>query len=109
VGLERPGHNLYLSIAVEIGLVGLGLFAVALLAEWAALRATPLAAALGAAIIAVLVADVVEGFLWFKLLWLPFMLVSIATDVRVRVRAPERSGVVDWPPARLVPLVGERA
>jgi O-antigen ligase len=103
VGLERPGHNLYLSIAVEIGLVGLGLFVLAVMAEWAALSATPLAAALGGAVIAVLVADVVEGFLWFKHFWLPFMLVRIATDVRSAARQPERAPVVVGPSGLLIP------
>jgi O-antigen ligase len=109
VGLERPGHNLYLSIAVEVGLVGLGLFVLAVVAEWGALRATPISAALGAAVIALLVADVVEGFIWFKYFWLPFILIRIATDVRGDVRSaersPERPPTTARAPTRPIPTV----
>lgn len=107
VGLDRPGHNLYLSIAVEIGLVGLGLFLLTVVAEWVALKATPLAAALGAAVVALLVADAFEGFLWFKYFWLPFVLVRIATDVR-EARGPERV-LVERPAVVAPSLAAQRA
>ena len=80
VGLERPGHNLYLEIGVETGVVGLVLFALAIASEWRTLRRRrwfPLAAGLAATVVALLVADVFEGFLWFKHAWLPFMVIRV--------------------------------
>lgn len=89
VGLDRPAHDLYLSIAVETGALGLTLFALAVLAEWLGLRRTGgMAPALGAAVISLLVADVFEGFLWFKYFWLPFIVIRIAQGATTH--APER-------------------
>jgi O-Antigen ligase len=79
VGLDRPGHNLYLTVAVETGVVGFTLFTLAILAEWMALRRTSdMAPALAAAVLALLIADVFEGFLWFKFFWLPFIVIRVA-------------------------------
>lgn len=81
VGLERPGHNLYLEVVVETGVVGLTLLAVALIAEWMAMRTTGRAApALAAVLVALLVVDMFEGFIWFKYFWLPFILIRIAEE-----------------------------
>jgi O-antigen ligase len=80
VGLERPGHNLYLEIAVETGLVGIVLFFLAIGAEWRTIRSArtfPLAAGIAAGVVALLVADVFEGFLWFKHAWLPFVMIRV--------------------------------
>jgi O-Antigen ligase len=89
VGLDRPGHNLYLTVAVETGVVGFTLFALALLAEWIALRRTgDVAPALAAAVVALLVADIFEGFLWFKFFWLPFIVIRVAQGATVRAREP---------------------
>jgi O-antigen ligase len=82
VGLDRPGHNLYLSVAVETGVLGLTLFGLAIVAEWRSLKRTgDMAPVLAAALISLLVADVFEGFLWFKYFWLPFIVIRIAQDV----------------------------
>jgi O-antigen ligase len=80
VGLNRPGHNLYLEIAVETGLVGMLLFWAAVGLEFRTIvrrRTAWLAPVLTATIVAILVADIFEGFLWFKHAWLPFMLVRV--------------------------------
>jgi O-antigen ligase len=79
VGLDRPGHGLYLELAVETGLVGLALLGLALSAEWMALRRTGrIAPALAAALIALLVVDAFESFIWFKYFWLLFMVIRVA-------------------------------
>jgi O-antigen ligase len=79
VGLARPGHNLYFEIAVETGFVGLTLLLFALASEWLALRSTGhLAPALGAALVALLVVDAFESFIWFKYFWLLFMVIRLA-------------------------------
>ncbi|MEX0984529.1 MAG: O-antigen ligase family protein [Actinomycetota bacterium] len=92
VGASRPGHNLYLEIAVETGLLGIVLFWMAIGSEFRAIarrRASWLAPALAAAIVAILVADIFEGFLWFKHAWLPF------TVIRVFESAADRSASAD--------------
>src|SRR4029453_6755995 len=38
VGLDRPGHNLYIQVAVETGFVGLALLGFAFASGWMALR-----------------------------------------------------------------------
>jgi O-antigen ligase len=79
VGLGRPGHDLYLELAVETGFIGLTLLGFALAAEWMALRsADSLAPALGAALVALLVADGFESFIWFKYFWLLFIVIRLA-------------------------------
>ena len=79
VGLDRPGHNLYMQVAVETGLVGLALLGFAFASEWIALRSTgELAPALAAALVALLVVDAFESFIWFKYFWLLFMVIRLA-------------------------------
>jgi O-antigen ligase len=98
VGLDRPGHGLYLEVAVETGLVGLALLGLALSAEWMALRRVgPIAPALAAALIALLVVDAFESFIWFKYFWLLFMVVRVAEGATaITHAAPLRSlGVAD--------------
>jgi O-antigen ligase len=80
VGLSRPGHNLYLETVVEMGVVGFALFWMAVASEFRSLRARrsfEITAALTAAIVAILLADFFEAFLWFKHAWLPFMMVRL--------------------------------
>ncbi|MGZ4150452.1 MAG: O-antigen ligase family protein [Actinomycetota bacterium] len=80
VGISRPGHNLYLETVVEMGVVGFALFWIAIGSEFRSLRARrsfDLTAALTAAIVAILLADFFEAFLWFKHAWLPFMMVRL--------------------------------
>jgi len=93
VGLYRPGHDLYLELAVETGVVGLALLGLAVLAEWMALRRVgTLAAALGAALVALLVVDAFESFIWFKYFWLLFMVIRLAEAASPHARAaPLRS------------------
>jgi hypothetical protein len=80
VGTVRPAHDLYLEIGVETGVLGLVLFWVAICAEWRTIRlrgSYVVAAGLAATLIGFLLADVFEGFLWFKHAWLPFMLIRL--------------------------------
>jgi O-antigen ligase len=79
VGLDRPGHNLYIQVAVETGFVGLALLGFAFASEWMALRSTgDLAPALAAALVALLVVDAFESFIWFKYFWLLFIVIRLA-------------------------------
>jgi O-antigen ligase len=79
VGLDRPGHNLYVQVAVEAGLVGLALLGFAFASEWTAVRSTgDLAPALAAALLALLVVDAFESFIWFKYFWLLFIVIRLA-------------------------------
>lgn len=80
VGTVRPAHDLYLEIGVETGVLGLVLFWLAIFAEWRTIRlrgSFPVAAGLAATLIGFLLADVFEGFLWFKHAWLPFLLIRV--------------------------------
>jgi O-antigen ligase len=91
VGLYRPGHDLYLELAVETGVVGLALLGMGFAAEWMALRrAGTIAAALAAALVALLVVDAFESFIWFKYFWLLFMVVRLAEAASTRAQAPFR-------------------
>jgi O-antigen ligase len=79
VGLARPGHNLYIEVSVETGFIGLTLLGIAFAAEWRALRSTgSLAPALAASLVALLVVDGFESFLWFKYFWLLFIFIRLA-------------------------------
>lgn len=97
VGLDRPAHNLYLELAVETGLIGVTLFSLALLLEWKGLKSeqmTRLAPSLGAALIALLVANIFEGQIWFKYFWIVFILIRIVEGVEDRDErtSPSTSG-----------------
>jgi O-antigen ligase len=96
VGLDRPGHNLYIQVAVETGFVGLTLLGFALVTEWRALRSTgSLAPALAASLVALLVVDGFESFLWFKYFWLFFLFIRLAeraSFARVVSSTPTRTG-----------------
>jgi O-antigen ligase len=83
VGVSRPGHNLYLETLVEMGVVGFTLFWIAIGSEFRSLRARryEITAAIVAAIVAILLADFFEAFLWFKHAWLPFMMVRLVEGV----------------------------
>jgi O-antigen ligase len=96
VGLDRPGHNLYIQVAVETGFVGLTLLGFAIVTEWRALRSTgSLAPALAASLVALLVVDGFESFLWFKYFWLFFLfnrLAERASFARVGSSIAARTG-----------------
>ncbi len=97
VGTVRPAHDLYLEIGVETGVLGLALFALAIWAEWRTIRlrgSFPVAAGLAAALIGFLLADVFEGFLWFKHAWLPFMLIRLLEAAADGEAESERDRIV---------------
>jgi hypothetical protein len=67
-----------------MGVVGFALFCIAIGSEFRSLRARrsyEISAALMAAIVAILLADFFEAFLWFKHAWLPFMMVRLVEGV----------------------------
>jgi O-antigen ligase len=79
VGLDRPGHNLYIQVTVETGFVGLTLLGFALISEWRAIRSTgSMAPALAASLVGLLVVGGFEYFLWFKYFWLFFLFIRLA-------------------------------
>jgi O-antigen ligase len=100
VGLDRPAHNVYLSLAVETGVVGLTFFGMALALEWISLRRPRMhqvAPALRGAVIAIFVAEMFLSAIWFKYFWLVFVMIRVAEGA-----AAERPGrppiPVDYPP-----------
>ncbi len=102
VGLSRPGHNLYLETVVEMGVIGFALFWIAVGSEVRSLHARgsyEIAAALTAAIVAILLADFFEAFLWFKHAWLPFMMVRLLEGVYAA--DPVREAVARFRPSAL--------
>lgn len=81
VGPNRVAHNLYLSLAVETGLIGLSLFGVGLAAEWAGLssrRMMSLAPSLKPLLVGLLIANIFLSAVWFKYFWLVFTLIRAA-------------------------------
>lgn len=81
VGLSRPAHNVYLGIAVETGVVGLALLAIALALEWRTISGVGirhLAPALRGALLGLLVASVFLSAIWFKYFWLVFTMIRVA-------------------------------
>jgi O-antigen ligase len=80
-GANRPAHNILISLAVEAGVVGLSLFALALGAEWVTLsqpRVRNLSPALRAALLAMLAANFFLSLLWYKYIWMIFTLIRAA-------------------------------
>jgi O-antigen ligase len=102
VGLDRPGHDLYLELAVEIGAIGITLLGLAIVMEWMAIRRVgSLAPALASALVALLVADGFESFIWFKYFWLLFMVVRLAEAASAVVEfapslSPQRTRLEPW-------------
>jgi O-antigen ligase len=84
VGTRQAGkraHNLYLAIAVEMGLVGLTLFGLAVWGEWRAStehRVRMLAPSLPAMIVTLLVVNIFLSAIWFKYFWLAFVFIRVA-------------------------------
>jgi O-antigen ligase len=75
-GFNRPAHDIYLSLAVETGFLGLTLFLLAVLGEWAHFgrRALfQLSPGFRATIAGVLLANIFLSAIWFKYFWLPFV------------------------------------
>jgi hypothetical protein len=96
VGGNRPAHDVYLSVAVETGLLGLSLLALALLAEWMSLSMRALqnvAVGLKAAIAGLLVSSIFLSAIWFKYFWLIFCVIRVAENALIK------------PDARLTPPV----
>jgi O-antigen ligase len=113
VGQQRPAHNVYLSVVVETGIVGLTLFLLALAAEWRSLSSPAqvlLAPALRPALLGLLLASVFLSAVWFKYFWLVFVLVRVVEgaaenepDAPIAERFPEpirRTGLVGVLPSR---------
>lgn len=91
VGPNRPAHSIYLEMAVETGVVGLTLLALALLAEWRALskpRVASLVPSLRGALAAVLLANLFLSTIWFKYFWLIFIVARLAEGVAERTSRP---------------------
>jgi O-antigen ligase len=81
VGLDRPAHNVYLELAVETGFIGVTLFGLALIAEFATLRSKAvrtIAPSLTVAILVLLFANFFEGQIWFKYFWIVFVLIRVS-------------------------------
>lgn len=81
VGSNRVAHNLYLSLAVETGLVGLTLFGMGVAAEWAGLssrRMMSIAPSLRPLLAGLLIANFFLSAVWFKYFWLVFTLTRAA-------------------------------
>jgi O-antigen ligase len=87
VGLDRPAHNVFLSLAVETGIVGITLFALALLLEYISVRRPSMqriAPGLGGALVAIIVAEIFLSAIWFKYFWLVFLLIHVAEGVAAK-------------------------
>jgi O-antigen ligase len=102
IGLNQAAHNVYLGIAVEMGLGGLTLFLLAILAEWRALTRTPLrerAPGLRAALLGLLTVNVFLSAIWFKYFWLPFLLIRVAESALAPRKAELPASVPGLTPA----------
>jgi hypothetical protein len=107
VGLDRPAHNVFLSLAVETGVVGITLFALALLLEYISLRRASMqriAPGLAGALVAIVVAEIFLSAIWFKYFWLVFLLIRVAEGVAARQPDPlstagggPRAAIVETP------------
>jgi O-antigen ligase len=90
VGANRPAHNVYLSLVVETGFLGLTLLGLALLAEWVALSSfsmRPVEPALKAALVGLLIASIFLSAIWFKYFWLVFAVIRAAESATSRQEA----------------------
>lgn len=103
VGADRPAHSIFLELAVELGFAGVTLLILALLAEWRALALADLrrTAAVKAAFVSVLAANLFLSTIWFKYFWLVIVLIRMVEHGR---SAPSEAPG-DTAPGR----VGERA
>jgi O-Antigen ligase len=84
VGADRPAHNLYIGLAVEIGVGGILLWGLALATEWWTLSAGELrtqAPALKAGLAGLLVATIFLSAIWFKYFWLVFVMIRVAEGI----------------------------
>ena len=80
-GANRPAHNILITLAVETGVVGVSLFALALGAEWMTLsqpRVRALTPALKAAVLGLLIVNFFLSLLWYKYIWLIFTMIRAA-------------------------------
>ena len=94
-GANRPAHNIFISLAVEAGVVGFSLFALALGAEWVTLsqpRARNLSPALRAALLGMLAANFFLSLLWYKYIWMIFTLIRAAETSSTPDPASEHPG-----------------
>jgi O-antigen ligase len=92
VGLARPPHNILLGLAVETGVAGLTLFAVAMGVELLRLfgrRMLAVAPGLGPALVGVLVANLFLSEIWYKYLWLVIIAARYADAVSPPVGDPQ--------------------
>jgi len=96
-GPRRVAHNVYLSLAVETGLVGLTILGIALVVEWVFLSSLPAETSipsLKAGVVGLLMANVFLGAIWFKYFWLVFSVNRAAESVLPRQEIPsEETGM----------------
>lgn len=86
-GFSRVAHDMYLSVAVELGVLGLFLFLAAMISQFRAVNAaykrtrnsSVLLVACEAACWGLLVAGFFADALWYKAFWLSWILLSIVT------------------------------
>jgi O-antigen ligase len=105
VGVSRPAHDIFLSVVVETGIIGLTLLVLALLAELrdaARLGRTRAMPSLTSAIVGILVANVFLSAIWFKYFWLVFALSRAASSAAMV--HPERSQAFHFETAEKSPL-----
>lgn len=96
VGYNRVAHNLYLSLAVETGIIGLTLFGVALVAEWARLSSQQMMTigpSFKPLLVGLLIVNIFLSAVWFKYFWLVFTLIraaetSVSPFVEVEIDHP---------------------
>jgi len=105
VGADRPAHSIFLELAVELGFPGFTLLILALLAEGRALALAELrrTAAVKAAFISVLAANLFLSTIWFKYFWLVVVLIRMVEHPSpagpdVPAAPPDRVGTRRAPP-----------
>jgi O-antigen ligase len=112
-GFDRDAHNIYLQVWAELGIIGLGLFGIAIWSQLRDLyvgnrgrRGSPdhVLLAIEAACWALLIHGFAGNLLWRKEFWMAWMLAALAVQVR---RTSENSGsswdavAHNWPPHRI--------